>query len=101
MAPTDQRPLLNGSPSQNKRPIDSKTAFEAWNKKLKGDTSYGQFHGDQLLADKHRKQTKLWWDLVKVFDPSNIPEILKVAVFGLTGRGLDVCGLSIYNTDPC
>ena len=94
MAPTDQRPLLNGSPGQNKRPVDSKTAFEAWNKKLKLATNYGQFHGDQLLADKHRKQSGLWWDLLRVFSPSNAPEVLKVAVFGLTGRGLDVCDIT-------
>ena len=82
-------PLTNGQP---KRPNEGKIDddLEHWNKNLKVGSKYSQFHGDLLLADKHRKQTGLLNDISRLLTLKNLPDILRVASVALRGKGLDV-----------
>ncbi|KAL8706501.1 MAG: hypothetical protein Q9201_000433 [Fulgogasparrea decipioides] len=84
---------MNGRPagnSQSKNPIDE------WNKSLKAAQSdaklrqTAEFHGDKLLADKQTKLTGLLSDMRKVLNLQNAPQVLKIAVKGLSGQGLDI-----------
>ena len=89
---------IDGQPTngQSKRPSEGKDDLcEHWNKKLKVASKYSQFHGDQLLADKQRKQTGYFNDISRVLTLKNLPDILKVAYVALRGKGIDVWSPSI------
>ncbi|KAL6712910.1 hypothetical protein ACLMJK_009465 [Lecanora helva] len=82
-------------------PLIHSTKDDDLNKRLDKASANAEFHGDNLLADKQRPQTKWWLDLYKIFTFNNAPEILKVAVLGLQGKGLDrVAGAQLIASLP-
>ena len=81
------RPIVNGTGGDK-----SEDDLQQLNVRLDSlSAKNGEFHGDKLLADKQRKQTGLLLDLRRVFTFKNAPEIFKVLVVALQGKGLDVC----------
>ena len=90
MSTDTQRPLMNGAASGGSK---TGATMEDLNSKLKKATYVAKFHGDELLADKHRVMTGLWTDIRDVVTPSNIAEIVKVGWTKFTTKKLDVRSL--------
>ena len=80
-------PLMNGRPAGNGK---AKDQLQAWNDRLSKIQENPKFHGDELLADKQIKLTGIWNDLFRILTPKNAPEVVKVAIKGFSGGGLDV-----------
>ena len=80
-------PSMNGHAADNR---GLEKLMKEWNIDLRSVQKDPDFHGDRLLADKQSNPTGLFYDLWKVSSLQNAPQVAKVAIKRLSGKGLDV-----------
>lgn len=80
-------PSMNGYAADNRK---LEKLMMEWNTDLRSIQKDPDFHGDRLLADKQSNLTGFLYDLWKVSSLQNAPQVAKIAIKGLSGKGLDV-----------
>jgi hypothetical protein len=91
MSLDSQRPLLSQANGKTKK----RPALEDLDKELRDAEYMAQYHGDELLADKHVarntwKSFQWWVDISPAFAPKNLGSVAGVAWGMMKGKGLDV-----------